>query len=364
MHRSCAHRDPAHRRAWHDGGHVPPRAPRQPRGRVPRRARRPRPARRRAGDGRAARPRGPRARRRRHRARGAGASWRRWTASGRTDRTDLPDDDARALLAIRAAIADRFGGRRRAPGVAAGRHEPTCDEPRRLGGGDRGRRNGAPDAARGVLRRASRRTCAVDGETLSRPADPRPPRLGAGPASRRRRLFLALGAAVACGRRRRRPDVAVPRADPRVGRRLGGGRLPDRGQRGGPRPRDRRRRAMGDRHPGGVAGCGDRTRPGPRRARGRAVGLVVAGRRGGARAGRVAPARARVRHQPRRPRCARRGPRRARRPTSTPRRAPAARRSPSRSPPSARVLGVDRTGPGHPARRPCSRATSTAAWAS
>ena len=330
-----ADRDP-----WHDGGHVPHERLATPRGGVPRRARRPRPARHRAGDGRAIGPDGRRARGRRHRERRQARSWRRWTTSGRGRDEGGPDDDARALLAIRAAIADGFEGDVGLP-VSPPVSRAACEDPDRMGGGDRGRRHGSPNEARGVLRR-DRGDLAVDGETPVAAPDPRPTRLGARPGSATAPVPRAR-AAVARGRRRRRADVPVPRADPRVGRRLGGRRLPHRSQRGGHRARNRGRRAVGDRHPRGVAGGRHRAGSGPRRAPCRALGLVVAGRRGRAGAGRR-----RSRSSACSTSTAASTPRSARTwapstSASTPRRAPGARRSPSPSRPSAPVLGDDRT---------------------
>ena len=105
--RIVAHRGHAHRYAWHDGGHVPRRSPRPPRGRVPRRARRPGPARRRAGDRRARGRLGPRARGRRRRARrpiGARCDGRRSGGRrGRARRARDPDGARRRLCRRRRA---------------------------------------------------------------------------------------------------------------------------------------------------------------------------------------------------------------------------------------------------------------------
>ena len=272
-----------------------PEPPRRARGRLPRGARRARPARRRAGDRRACRPDRRSSARRRPPRRASAAA--RGASTRRGGRRACPDR-GRACPRARCAPGSTtaFGRRRRAAGRAPAVDACHVRRRRGVGRGHRGRRDALRERLEGCY-----------GDARGRPRGRRrAPDATAGPRPARRRSRIRDGPATRCSSRSSRcggrstatsgPTASPYRAlHPRVTSPLGGRRLPDR------RQRARRSGSRPATSSGGPTATLDAWRdavdePGraARRAADRAVGLVVAGRRGRARARRRAPARPRA----------------------------------------------------------------------
>ena len=329
-----------------------PSASRTSRPRVSRRTRRPRPARRRAGDRRC--PRTPRI----SSSRPAVTAARVRTALAAIDDDGAAheaDEDARA--STRSAPARRrVRGRRRAPGLAAGR---PCGlrRRRRVGGGDRGGRRRPSDAARGLLRHGRGRPPRRRRDAVTAPPS-RPARLGArrGPPEG---ALPGAGAVVAHGRRRRRRESPYRALIRESARGAGRPATPP------SRPTTGSGSGAGDveRWSTGTLEAWQDAVTEPARARGEPPiepwdWWWRAGRRNAS--WRAPPARARLRRQPRVLRVARRRPRCAQRPP----RHHAACRAPAR--PGGlhdlrRATPASRDGTWSPGEPRCSSHTSTAA---